>query len=83
MELILKFTDPSQSFCNGVEVGRILEKMQKGDDNVMNNGFPVNLENKAVLESACNWYGYTPFFGATYYDEWIEFIGIKKSFSIN
>jgi hypothetical protein len=83
MELLMKFTDETESFCNGVEFGRLLEKMQRGDENISNCNFPVKIKNKNVIEKACAEYGYIPSFGATSFDEWIEFTGIKKSFTLN
>lgn len=43
MQLIVKFTDQSPSFCNGVEFGRLLERMERNDESVKNNGFPVRI----------------------------------------
>lgn len=77
-ELLISFPDQSESFTYGVEYGRILEKMERGDDIVMNNGFPVRMENKALIEATCKVLGYIPTFGAIHFDEWIEFTGIKK-----
>lgn len=82
MELLLKFTDESESFCNGVEFGRLLEKMQRGDENISNCNFPVKIENKNIIEKSCKEYNYIPIFGNAYF-EWIEFIGIKKTFTLN
>lgn len=83
MKLLLKFPDASQSFCNGVEFGRLLEKMQRGDESVMNCGFPIRIENKLLIEETCKEYGYIPSFGQEYFNEWIDFIGIKKTFTEN
>jgi hypothetical protein len=83
MELQIKFKDQSQSFTNGVEFGRLLEKMQRGDDTVKNYGFPVRIENKEVIETSCMEYGYIALFGEQHFDEWIEFLGIKKTFTNN
>lgn len=82
-ELIISFPDQSKSFTYGVEYGRLLERMERGEDCVTNNGFPVRIENKELLEITCKKYGYIPSFGATYYDEWIEFLGIKKQTTDN
>ncbi|WP_257657693.1 hypothetical protein [Parapedobacter lycopersici] len=78
MELFIKFTDSSESFTNGVEFGRLLNKMERGDENVSNNGFPCHIENMEVLESACLAYGYIPVWGKDHYGEWVDFMGIKK-----
>lgn len=61
-----------------MEFGRILEKMERGDLEVKNNGFPVRLENKEIIENACKTLGYIPRFGKTHFDEWIDFLGIKR-----
>lgn len=42
--MILKFPDQSESFTYGVEYGRLLEKIERGDE---------------------------------YFNEWIEFMGLK------
>jgi len=78
MNLLVKFPDQSQSFSYGVEYGRILEKIERGDKIVMNNGFPVRIENVQLIKDTCSKYNYIPMFGNTYYNEWIEFIGIKQ-----
>ena len=77
-ELIISFPDQSASFAYGVEYGRLLEKMERGDNIVMNNGFPVRLENRELIINTCLELGYVPTFGRTYFDEWVEFTGIKK-----
>jgi hypothetical protein len=77
--LIIKFTDQSSSFTYGVEFGRLLEKIERGDNIVMNNGFPVRYENIEVIKLACNEYGYTPLFNDRLFDGWVGFIGIKKT----
>lgn len=81
--LFISFPDQSQSFTYGVEYGRILEKIERGDDVVMNNGFPVRIENKELIIATCNQFGYIPTFGKEYYDEWIEFLAIKKKSNDN
>lgn len=78
-ELLISFPDQSQSFSFGVEYGRILQQMQDGKDVVMNHGFPVRVENKDLIDLTCRQYGYIPTFGKTYENEWIEFLGIKKT----
>lgn len=77
-ELVISFPDQSQSFTNGVEFGRILEKMERGDEVLMNNGFPIRIENKSLIKAACENYNYVPAFGKVYYGEWVEFLGIAK-----
>jgi hypothetical protein len=77
-QLLVKFPDASESFTYGVEYGRLLQKMEQGDNVVMNNGFPVRLENKKLIEDTCKSLGYIPTFGMVHYDEWIEFLAIKK-----
>jgi len=83
MELFISFPDASQSFTYGVEYGRLLEKLERGDQVIMNNGFPVRIENKELLIQTCHRLGYIPTFGQTYYNEWIEFLGIKRLGSDN
>lgn len=83
MNLIIKFTDQSESFTHGVEFGRLLEKMERGDGCISNNKFPVRDENKEVLKSACEHYGYIPIFSDSIVCGWSEFIGIKKVSSEN
>lgn len=83
MELYIKFTDASPSFSHGVEFGRLLEKMERGDDSITNNGFPIRLENKELVKNACLKGGYIPVFGDTHFGEWIEFMGIKNQLSDN
>lgn len=78
MQLLIKFTDKSASFSHGVEFGRILNKLERQDESVDNCGFPVRIENIEVLKLACKTYGYTPVFGKKYYDEWIQFMGVKN-----
>ncbi len=82
-ELIIRFTDQSQSFANGVEFGRLLQKMEQGDECIQNMGFPVQCSNKNVLIQACNQYGYIPIFSQPILDEWVNFIGVKKTTSDN
>jgi hypothetical protein len=81
--LMISFPNQSQSFTYGVEFGRLLQKIEQGDDIVMNNGFPVRLENKKLIEDTCKSYGYIPTFGKTHFDEWIEFLAIRKSSTDN
>jgi hypothetical protein len=78
-KLIIRFPDQSTSFTYGVEFGRLLEKMERGDDVVINNGFPIRKENVEVVKSTCVHYGYIPLFGEMYDNEWVEFTGIKQS----
>lgn len=77
MELLIKFTDESNSFTLGCEYGRLLEKFEKGEAIVENNGFPIHIKNKEVILSTCKNFNYTPIFGNIFYDEWIEFKAIK------
>ncbi len=83
IKLKIAFPDPSQSFTYGVEYGRLLEKIERGDTDVHNNGFPVRIENKELLKNTCDEYGYIAIFGKEYYDEWIEFKGLRFSGSNN
>ena len=82
--LLISFTDKSNSFTYGVEYGRLLEKMQRGDKNIQNNGFPVRVENRLVIKVSCKHYGYIPVFGEKpILDGWINFLGIKNEITDN
>lgn len=83
MELFIKFPDQSQSFTIGVEYGRLYGRMEKGDEVVTNDGFPIRIENKELLKNTCEKYGYTCSFGLEYFGEWIEFTAIKITNSEN
>lgn len=83
MNLLIKFPDQSQSFTFGVEYGRLLERIQRGDDPITNDKFPVRAENLELLKSTCSQYGYAAIFGEPYLDGWVDFIGIKKTSSQN
>ena len=48
-ELLIIFPNQSESFTYDVEYGRLLEIMERGVDNVYNNGFPIRGENVEVL----------------------------------
>ncbi|MGE9312867.1 hypothetical protein ACLOAU_14560 [Niabella sp. CJ426] len=82
MNLLISFTDQSESFTYGVEFGRILAKIERGEDCIQNNGFPVRIENKQVIKSACDTYGYVPVFGSED-SGWISFMGVKKGSTEN
>jgi len=83
-ELLISFDDSSKSFVYGVEYGRLLEKMERGDKEVFNNGFPIRIENKAVIERTCKSLGYIPTFGTNIFsDGWIEFLALKKESTDN
>jgi len=82
-KLLISFPDQSASFTYGVEYGRILEQMEQGKEVVCNHGFPIRLENKKLIEDSCKAFGYIPTFGTDHYDEWVEFLGIKKLTSEN
>ncbi len=83
MELIIKFTDQSSSFAYGVEFGRLLEKIERGDEVIKNNGFPIREENVELLKTTCKYYDYISCFTATAYDGWVYFMAIKKTISNN
>lgn len=82
MKLLISLSDKTEDFIHGMEFGRIWERMCKGDNPVMNDGFPLRMENKNVAIRACKSYGYTPVFG----DEengWIPFMAVKNVSSLN
>lgn len=83
MNLLIKFPDQSESFSYGVEFGRLLEKIERGDDVIKNNGFPIRIENRSVIALACSLHGYISNFGEPYMGGWVNFIGIKKTMSKN
>lgn len=83
MNLLIKFPDQSESFTYGVEFGRLLEKIERGDEVIQNNGFPIRVENASVIVLACSLHGYIPVIGEPYLDGWCDFIGIKKTTSNN
>ncbi|KAA0126419.1 hypothetical protein FY557_17360 [Chryseobacterium sp. SN22] len=83
MELLIKFPDQSQSFTSGVEYGRLYDRMQRGEDYVTNNGFPVRIENMQLLKDTADKLGYISRFGAEYFGEWIEFSASKIQHSKN
>ena len=83
MDLLIKFPDQSQSFAYGVELGRLLEKIERGDEVIKNNGFPVRVENCSILAMACSLHGYIANFSEPYMDGWIDFLGIKNTMSKN
>ena len=49
-KLLVSFSDQSKSFTYGVEFGRLLEKIERGDKNITNNGFPIRIENVQLLK---------------------------------
>jgi len=83
MNLLIKFPDQSESFAYGVEFGRLLEKIERGDLSISNNGFPVRVENCSLLAIACSLHGYVPNFSKPYLDGWVDFLGIKRTMSEN
>jgi hypothetical protein len=78
-QLIISFGDQSNSFTYGVEYGRLLQKIEQGDDIVTNNGFPIRLENKKLIKDTCKYYGYIPIFIEIHNDEWIDFIAMRTT----
>lgn len=82
-EIFIRFPDQSKSFTYGVEYGRLLQKMEQGDEAISNNNFPVRSENEELLRETCREYGYVCFFGLRYYGEWVEFTAIKLSAHAN
>ena len=83
-ELIVSFTDQSDSFTHGVEYGRILCKLEAGLHVVENNGFPVHTANVELLRITCAMYEYTPMFSAVEgMDEWTNFCAIRAFISGN
>jgi hypothetical protein len=77
MNLLISFPDQSASFTHGVEYGRLLAKMERGEQVISNNGFPVRIENKSLLMKTCEQYGYVAKFGKEW-KGWVEFTASKK-----
>ncbi len=83
MSLLINFPDQSASFSYGVEFGRLLERIESGNEFIQNNGFPVRIENKQLLISTCKAYNYTCTLLPCDVEGWINFIGIKKTMNNN
>lgn len=83
MNLLLSFPDQSASFAHGVEFGRLLEKIERGDEVVQNNGFPVRVENVKLLYDTCNKCGYIPTFADCSVEGWVNFMGMRKTTTDN
>lgn len=83
MKLLIAFPDSSPSFAHGVEFGRLLEKIERGDDVVQNNGFPVRVENVDLLKDTCSKFGYIPTFADCSVEGWVNFLGMKKTSNDN
>ena len=83
MKLLIKFPDESRSFAYGVEYGRLLERIEQGQEVIKNNGFPIRNENVELLCNTCKIYGYIPTFSGTEVEGWTNFLGIKKTNSNN
>ena len=78
MKLFIRFTDQSKSFTYGCEYGRLLEKIERGDQYISNNGFPIRVENIDILKDTCTKYGYIPIFSKSKIEGWIEFHAFKN-----
>lgn len=76
-EPFISFPDQSSNFTYGCEYGRLLQKMEQGDKEISNNGLPIRIENKPLIETTCKKLGYTPIFGNEWFG-WIGFIAIKN-----
>lgn len=83
MKLLVSLSDKTTEFIHGMEVGIIMEKMKRGDNPVMNEGFPIRTLNSSVLIKMCEGYGYTPVFGQEHFYEWTEFMAVKNVASSN
>lgn len=75
--LHISFPDQSKAFTYGVEYGRLLEKMERGDHEVKNNGFPIRVENKALIAKTCDSYGYNAMFSECETEGWVNFKAVK------
>lgn len=76
-ELFISFPDQSKAFTYGVEYGRLLEKMERGDELVKNNGFPVRVENQELIANTCRKFGYNAMFSECEIEGWVNFKAIK------
>ncbi len=73
MKLLISFNDCPEDFVQGTEFGRIFEKIERGDDEVCNNGFPVRLQNQELIHQACKVYDYTSQFSECTTKGWVNF----------
>ncbi len=80
--LLISFPDQSESFTYGVEYGRILARIENGEECITNNNFPVRIENLELLKQTCKLYGYivTCSEGP---NGWVSFMAIKRTTSDN
>lgn len=83
MTIMVQFSNQQPAYAHGVEYGRLLERMERGDLIISNNGFPVRVENVDNLRNTCEKYGYIASFGMVHYNEWVDFTGVKKVASAN
>lgn len=83
MNILISFPDQSKSFTYGVEFGRLLEKIERGDEVIKNNGFPIRIENLEILKKMLPINNYIGIFGEPYMDGWVDFLGIKNKCSDN
>lgn len=72
-----RFSDQSESFINGIEYGRILQKMQDGLPIVDNDGIPIHEQNYDIIRRAAEYYGYNASFQKLAIDGWIGFKATK------
>lgn len=79
MDIIVSFADKDKGYTPGVELGRLLQKMEDSKNHIDNNGFPVRLENKKQLIDCCKHYNYIPVFGNVWFNEWVDFMAIKNN----
>ena len=78
MELMISLSDKTDDFILGMECGIILNQMNKQKYRISNGLFPIRKENKGVIKRMCKGFNYTPFFGISYYNEWVDFFAIKN-----
>lgn len=72
-----------QSFLNGVEVGRIMFKMELGIYRVCNDGNCIRRENRQSIIDISKKLGYIPYFCPSNQREFIGFYAIKLMHSNN
>lgn len=83
MKLLISLSEKSEDYIHGMELGRLMEKMERGDECVLNNGFPIRNENVAAAKKISIANGYTPIVGDEDYSGWTEFMAIRNTATKN
>lgn len=72
-----------KAFQNGVEVGRIMFKMELGLPRVCNDGIAIRRDNKDAIVAMCKGLGYIPYFCPTHQTDYLGFYAIALMYSNN